>query len=145
MTKVTKAFIFHRNHDTGDDQVLLLVRTATDPHRPGGLDIPGGAVDPGETLERAMAREIVEETGIVVDPSALHEVTDSGVVSNETNVDKHVFIARVEDPNFTLSLEHESAAWYPLAEASRLFPHPFYGKVLQNILDRGLHTKTFQS
>jgi 8-oxo-dGTP pyrophosphatase MutT (NUDIX family) len=139
LPRVAKAFIFYRNHLTNEDQVLLLVRSATDPHRPGSLDIPGGAIEDSETLEQAIAREISEETGIEVDPSSLQEITDSGAVSNESNVEKHVFIARIENPEFTVSVEHESGAWYPLMEAARLFPHPFYGKVLGYIIDHQLH------
>jgi 8-oxo-dGTP diphosphatase len=137
--RVAKAFIFYRNQATGEDQVLLLMRAATDPHKPGGLDIPGGAVEDGETLIQAVVREINEESGIDINPSSLQEITDSGAVSNETNIEKHVFIARVQDPEVTVSVEHESAAWYPLLEAARLFPHPFYGKVLQFIIDHDMN------
>jgi 8-oxo-dGTP pyrophosphatase MutT (NUDIX family) len=139
LPRVAKAFIFYRNHLTDEDQVLLLMRSATDPHRPGSLDIPGGAIDDAETLEQAVVREIREETGVDVNPSSLKEITDSGAMSNESNVEKHVFMVRIEHPEFTVSVEHESGAWYPLMEAARLFPHPFYGKVLGYIIDHQLH------
>jgi mutator protein MutT len=139
LPKVAKAFVFHRNHLTNEDQVLLLMRSATDPHRPGSLDIPGGAIDGSETPEQAVVREIQEEAGITVDPTLLREITDSGAVSNESNVEKHVFMIRIENPEFTVSAEHDSGAWYPLMEAARLFPHPFYGKVLGYIIDHQLH------
>lgn len=42
---------------------LLSVRRALDPAR-GTLDLPGGFVDPLETVEEAVARELKEETGL---------------------------------------------------------------------------------
>ena len=34
------------------------------------FDLPGGAIDPGETPGQALAREFGEETGLVVEPGA---------------------------------------------------------------------------
>lgn len=42
---------------------LLSVRRAHDPAR-GTLDLPGGFVDPLETVEQAVVRELHEETGL---------------------------------------------------------------------------------
>ena len=44
---------------------LLLVRRGTEPGR-GLWSVPGGRVEPGETVVEATAREVLEETGIRV-------------------------------------------------------------------------------
>jgi 8-oxo-dGTP pyrophosphatase MutT (NUDIX family) len=56
------------------DERLLLLRIATDPSQPelGGYWLtPGGGVEAGEELAAAAARELAEETGLVVPPAAL--------------------------------------------------------------------------
>jgi 8-oxo-dGTP diphosphatase len=52
------------------DGALLLVQRATDPHA-GKWSIPGGHVEPGETLHRAVERELLAETGLAVRCGAL--------------------------------------------------------------------------
>lgn len=50
-------------HDAAG-RVLLILR-ATEPGR-GQWSVPGGRVEPGETEAAAVAREVLEETGLVV-------------------------------------------------------------------------------
>lgn len=44
---------------------VLLVMRGKEPER-GRWSVPGGSVEPGETLQQAAAREVLEETGVRV-------------------------------------------------------------------------------
>ncbi|HET9013659.1 MAG TPA: NUDIX hydrolase [Gemmatimonadaceae bacterium] len=54
---------------------VVLVRRASEPLK-GQWSLPGGAVETGETLETAIQREILEETGIEVGVGAVVDVFD---------------------------------------------------------------------
>lgn len=47
-----------------DGRFLLVLRTKNP--EAGCWTVPGGVVEPGETLQEAAAREVLEETGIIV-------------------------------------------------------------------------------
>ena len=49
---------------------LLLIQRGHDPDA-GLWSLPGGRIEPGETDEEALVREMLEETGLTVRPGAL--------------------------------------------------------------------------
>lgn len=49
------------------DGQVLLIRRGQQPLQ-GQWSLPGGAVELGETLEEAICREVLEETGLIVEP-----------------------------------------------------------------------------
>lgn len=55
----------------GDE--ILLVERAKEPLL-GYWSLPGGIVETGETLETAVRREVLEETGLVIEPREVVEV-----------------------------------------------------------------------
>ncbi|MGH9805300.1 MAG: NUDIX hydrolase [Candidatus Acidiferrales bacterium] len=57
------------------DGAVLLVKRAAEPLR-GRWSLPGGAVELGESLEEAVARELKEETGLTVRVLGLVEAFD---------------------------------------------------------------------
>jgi ADP-ribose pyrophosphatase YjhB (NUDIX family) len=54
---------------------VLLVQRGREPAK-GQWSLPGGLIDLGETLPKAVAREVLEETGLVVEPVELVELLD---------------------------------------------------------------------
>lgn len=57
------------------DGRVLLIRRAKEPLS-GRWVVPGGTVELGETLEEAVSREVLEETGILVRPLEVMTVFD---------------------------------------------------------------------
>jgi len=84
-------------------------------------ELPGGRIEPGETPEQCVAREIREESGWRVDPGP---VLDTWLYHIEA-VGRHVFIATygchpVGDTRPVLSHEHREIGLFDEHEAARM-------------------------
>lgn len=53
---------------------VLIARRPDSAHQGGLLEFPGGKVEPGESVQMALVREIDEETGLKVPPASLQPV-----------------------------------------------------------------------
>jgi len=104
---------------TGEDSVLLLWR-----HRfitgSWGWEVPAGGVDPGETLESAAAREVLEETGWAPGPlRRMHGYHPSNGLSDQRfelyAAAGAVHVGEPSDPAESLKVE-----WVPVARLREL-------------------------
>jgi ADP-ribose pyrophosphatase YjhB (NUDIX family) len=70
------------------DGCVLLVRRAYAPLQ-GEWSLPGGAVEVGETLAAATQREVLEETGLIVDVGPMVELLDRIHTDADGRVEYH--------------------------------------------------------
>ena len=80
MTVHVAAAVVVNSHDE-----ILIARRAVDAHQGGLWEFPGGKVEEGESVEQALARELLEETGICVEQArplirVHHDYADKSVL-----------------------------------------------------------------
>jgi len=76
------------------EQQVLLVRRGRPP-RKGEWGIPGGAQALGETVFDAARREVLEETGLTIRPTAIVTVVDSIIPGDHGGVEYHYTLVEV--------------------------------------------------
>lgn len=111
-----KAFILN---EKGEVLLLREASSYTDGTNIGKYDIPGGRIDPEESLSGALAREVREETGLMFEQSELLDVHDTfnqkgGEVWHIVRLLYKVTSARGE---VILSKDHDEHIWIPVKEA----------------------------
>jgi mutator protein MutT len=74
-----------------DGERVLLIQRGREPMK-GAWSLPGGAVEVGETLDAALAREVLEETGLSVEVGPVVEVLDRVQFDADGRVEYHYVI-----------------------------------------------------
>ena len=104
---VTKAVIIQNS------KILLLKRKDSSKFFPKAWDFAGGKVEPGETVEQAVVREVKEETGLDVIPEKI--VGEFPFEASGKQVMFHVFEIRPIDHDISdsivLSADHSEFIW----------------------------------
>lgn len=100
-------------------QALLLKRSATHPTDALMPDIPGGTIEPGESIEAGVLRELLEETGIeltIGHLTLLHSLTFDNIPG--ISINRLLYAAKIKSttPEVTLSWEHSTYSWVPISD-----------------------------
>ena len=110
-TVAVGAFVFDR-----DGRVLLVERGQ--PPGEGLWTVPGGRLEPGETLAQAVAREVREETGLVVEVGTLSCVVER--ISDDHHFVILDYLARVIGGTLAAASDVRAAKFVDRDELARL-------------------------
>jgi 8-oxo-dGTP diphosphatase len=100
------------------DGCVLACRRNPDRSAGGLWEFPGGKVEPGESVEDALAREIREELGVEIEVGELiHRATTP---TNTVRVDLSSYAARLTDAAPTSSTDHDALRWVRYQQLSAL-------------------------
>lgn len=100
-----------------EGQVLLLQRSKRSKTNPGKWELPGGKIDPGESFDSALNREIMEETGLIV--QILHAAGTAEQQVPGWHVIHLVMTGEIVSGTVSISDEHEEFRWVPEKDLAR--------------------------
>lgn len=110
---------------TNEKGEILLVNS---PWR--GWEYPGGLIEPGETFQEALHREVREEAGVEIDITGFVGICKN-VERNIVNID---FTAKYAGGELRTSEESTEVMWVTPEQAFQMITFPLTKKRLQNML-----------
>ena len=99
--------------DLDDPRLLLAARRATPASLAGRWEFPGGKVEPGETPEDALHRELREELGVRVGIGVELVGPDGGAWRLSEQYVMRLWFAEVVDGEAEPLVEHDELRWLP--------------------------------
>jgi 8-oxo-dGTP diphosphatase len=92
-----------------DGKILILKRSVDSKTNPGRWELPGGKVEQGEPFDKALVREVFEETQLKI-------TLDNVIGASQQNLPiiraVHIIISgKILEGELNLSSEHEGYAW----------------------------------
>ncbi len=114
-----------RDSDNGNGSgvEVLLVQRGKEPSR-GRWGLPGGAVELGETVREAAAREVREECGIEVRPDRLIEVLNAIRPDQAGRIKYHYILieilAEYQSGELAPASDAQDARWFKMDELTEL-------------------------
>jgi len=98
------------------NDILLVKRSVNDSYNPGKWEFPGGKLDIGQDLSNALEREVMEETGLLIEPESKLNFAESYIIGNEGQYMGFTYvalfgIAHSIGGKLKLSDEHDDYAW----------------------------------
>jgi len=123
-----------------DGARVLLVRRSHEPLK-GEWSLPGGAVELGETLEPALVREVIEETGLDVVVGPVVEVLDRVQRAPDGRVEYHFvivdYLCTVRAGVVAHGSDASEVRWVPIADLS---PYRITDKAIA-VIRRAVHLR----
>ena len=99
-----------------EDGNLLLVERAKEPLQ-GYWSLPGGIVEAGEKLEDAIRREVLEETGLEVEPLSMFEIFERMIPDAEGKAEYHYvlvdYLCKPTGGKLLAASDVSRVAWVP--------------------------------
>ena len=121
---------------------ILLIKKSRGPYK-GKLDLPGGSLEHGESIDKDLFREILEETGIKISKFKLfdnytHKVdfTDERGKISMYHIGMIYKIISFDDKNLKLQGDSEDslgAKWYLIKNLKKDTVSPFADRVLKEL------------
>jgi 8-oxo-dGTP diphosphatase len=100
---------------SNEGRLLIIRRSLNDYHNAGKWEVPGGKLDEGQDLSHAQEREVLEETGLLVEPTHRMVFAESRVLGDGKYKGLPYIalfsITRVVGGKMLLSDEHSEHKW----------------------------------
>lgn len=97
-------------------------------------DIPGGRIEPNESLDKALSREVKEEIGADISGTPqLVNAQDIFVATKDLHVVRLTYTLDFDPTAIALSDEHQSYTWLTLNEAKTIAIEPFLKETLEKL------------